>query len=79
VGTTFVGAMAGEKPAWSIAYRSGRGRPDRSSDKVHWVGINNDDNLQAVALKDPLSAVRLVDLPLRTASVRPYWVRRNGG
>jgi hypothetical protein len=24
---------------------------------VHWVGINNDDNLQAVALKDPLSAV----------------------
>ena len=39
------------------------------SDKVHWVGINDDDNLQLVAVKDPLAVARLVDLLLPRASV----------
>jgi hypothetical protein len=55
------------------------GQPARPSDKVHRVGINDDDNLQVVAVKDPLPVARLVDLLLRRASVAPYWVRRNGG
>jgi hypothetical protein len=80
VGLGFRGDGGGEKPAgrW-VAYRSELGQPARSSDKVHWVVISDDDNVQVVAVKDPLAVARLVDLLLLRASVPPYWVRRNGG
>jgi hypothetical protein len=76
----FVSPMAGEKPAWRwVSYRSELGQPARSSDKVHWIGINDADSVQVVAVKDPLAVARLVDLLLRRVSVPPYWARRNGG
>ena len=46
---------------------------------VHWIGINDDDSVQVVAVKDPLAVARLVDLLLRRVSVPPYWAMRNGG
>jgi len=40
-------------------------------DKMRWIGINNDDNQQVAAIKDPPLVTRLVDLLLRSPVSAP--------